>query len=316
MDQLQTMQAFVTVAELRGFAPAARKLGVSPSAMTRAVAALEERLGIRLLQRTTRSVALTDAGARYFERARRIVLEVDEAQSAAQAERIEPTGRFVVSAPLVFGRLHVAKLMCAYLAKYPGVTGELMLADRMVNLIDEGIDVAVRIGHLADASMVVRKVGETRRAVVASPAYLARHKAPKTPSELAKHDIVQCTALHPTSEWSLQTPQGQHDVPFAPRFLTNSVDVALGHVARGFGMTMLLAYQVEALVHSGELEVVLPKFELPALPIQLVYATKRHLSANVRSFVEQVTTTCSWNFTRLGSRAVRATRSVPRRRGA
>jgi DNA-binding transcriptional LysR family regulator len=302
MDHLQTMQAFVTVAELHGFAPAARKLGISPSAVTRSVAALEDRLGIRLLQRTTRSVALTDAGARYFERARRIVLDVDEAQRAAQAERLEPMGRFVVSAPLVFGRLHVAKVMCAYLAKHPGVTGELMLADRMVNLIDEGIDVAVRIGHLNDANMIVRKVGQTRRVIVASPAYLARRKRPKAPSELTGHDVVQCTAIQPTSEWSFAMTRGQVNLPFAPRFLTNSVDAALGHVLLGFGMTMVLAYQVEALVLAGKLAVVLPNIEVPPLPIQLVYATKRHLSANVRAFVEQVTTTCVWNFTQLGSR--------------
>jgi len=306
MDHLEAIQAFVTVAELRGFAAAARKLGASPSAVTRSVAALEDRLGIRLLQRTTRSVALTDAGARYLERARRIVLDVDEAEREAQADRIEPRGRFVVSAPLVFGRLHVSRVMSAYLTRYPGVTGELMLADRMVNLIDEGVDVAVRIGHLVDASLVVRKVGETRSVVVASPAYLARRGRPKAPGDLAKHDIVQCTGLHPTSEWTFEGPRGRVDVPFTPRLVTNSVDAALEHVGLGFGVTRLLAYQVEALVHARKLEVMLPTFEPSPLPIQLVYATRRHLSANVRSFVEQVTTTCAWTFPRPAPRRKRA----------
>ncbi|MBM4362164.1 MAG: LysR family transcriptional regulator [Deltaproteobacteria bacterium] len=313
MDRLQTIQAFVTVAELHGFAPAARKLGVSPSAVTRSVAALEARLGIRLLQRTTRSVALTDAGARYFERARRIVLDVDEAESAAQAERVEPMGRFVVSAPLVFGRLHVAKVMCAYLARHRGVTGELMLADRLVNLVDEGVDLAVRIGQLEDASMVVRRVGETRRVIVASPGYFAGRKRPRTPGDLEGHDVVQCTSTQPVPEWSFETPHGRVQVPFVPHFATNSVDAALGHVSLGFGMTMVLAYQVEALVDAGTLEVVLPEIEMPLLPIQLVYATRRHLSANVRAFVEQVTTTCAWSFADLGSGA---RQKAPRRSGS
>src|SRR5215467_10660690 len=148
MDRIDAMQAFVAVADLHGFAPAARKLRLSPSAITRLVAALEDRLGARLLQRTTRTVALTDAGARYLERARRILAELAEAEAAAQAERTVPAGRFAVTAPRVFGRLHVAPLLSAFLAKYPRVVGDLSLSDRLVNLVDEGIDAAVRIGAL------------------------------------------------------------------------------------------------------------------------------------------------------------------------
>ena len=168
MDRIDAMQAFVAVADLQGFAPAARKLGLSPSGLTRLIAALEERLGARLLQRTTRSVTLTDAGARYLERARRILADVEEAERAAEGERTRPGGRLVVSAPLGFGRLHVSPVVSAYLARYPEVAADLRLSDRMINLVEEGVDLAVRIGHLPDSTLVARHVGEMRRIVVAS----------------------------------------------------------------------------------------------------------------------------------------------------
>src|SRR5215475_15280350 len=172
MDRIDAMQAFVTVAELRGFAPAARKLKLSPSGVTRLIAALEERLGARLLQRTTRSVALTDAGARYLERIRRILADVEEAELAAEGERVRPSGRLVVSAPVGFGRLHVSPIVSAYLKRHRDVSAELRLEDRVVGLVEDGVDLAVRIGHLVDSSLVARQVGEMRRIVVASPAYL------------------------------------------------------------------------------------------------------------------------------------------------
>src|SRR5579883_3251865 len=181
MDRIEAMHTFVTVADMQGFAPAATKLGMSPPAVTRLIASLEERLGTRLLQRTTRKVALTDAGARYLERARRILADIEEAELAAESERTRPTGRLVVSAPVGFGRLHVSPVMSVYLKRYPEVTGELRLEDRMVNLVEDGVDVAVRIGQLPDSSLVARQVGEMRRIVVASPAYLKARGEPKTP---------------------------------------------------------------------------------------------------------------------------------------
>src|ERR1700692_3257101 len=163
MDRIDAMQAFVAVADLRGFAPAARKLGVSPSGVTRLVAALEDHLGARLLQRTTRQVALTGVGARYLERIRRILSDVEEAEGSAQDERRRPSGRLVVSAPIGFGRLHVSPVMSAYLKRYPEVSGELRLSDRVINLVEDGVDLAVRIGHLADSSLVARQLGGMRR---------------------------------------------------------------------------------------------------------------------------------------------------------
>jgi DNA-binding transcriptional LysR family regulator len=191
MDRLDAMQAFVAVADLQGFAPAARKLGLSPSGVTRLIAALEARLGARLLQRTTRSVTLTDVGTRYLERVRRILGDVEEAESSAEGERTRPSGRLVVSAPIGFGRLHVSPVMSKYLARHAEVSAELRLSDRMINLVEDGVDLAVRIGHLPDSTLVARHVGEMRRMVVASNAYLKRRGEPKTPQAIASHDTIQ-----------------------------------------------------------------------------------------------------------------------------
>src|SRR3954469_25994436 len=202
MDRIDAMQAFVLVADLKGFAPAARKLGLSASGVTRLIAALEDRVGARLLQRTTRSVTLTDVGSRYLERARRIVSDVEEAEISAQAERTQPSGRLVVSAPIGFGRIHVSPVMSAYLKRYPEVSGELRLSDRLVNLVEDGVDLAIRIGHLADSSLVARSVGDMRRIVVASREYLKRRGEPRTPADLVEHDTIQFGALSAGSDWN------------------------------------------------------------------------------------------------------------------
>lgn len=296
MDRLDAMSAFVAVAELRGFAAGARRLGLSPPAVTRLVAALEERLSIRLLQRTTRSVTLTDAGARYLESARRILAAVDEAEGTARAERRAPMGRFVVAAPNAFGRSHVAPLMCDFLARYPAVVGELTLADRMVNLVDEGVDLAVRIGHLDDSTFRTRVVGKTRRVVVGSPAYLAKRKRLRTPADLGAHAIIQFTSICPTAEWRFVRDGAEERVAMRPSFVTNSADAAVAYAERGGGLTMVLAYQVAEAVRAGRLEVVLARYEPEALPIQIVYGGARLVSANVRAFIDMTVATRSWRF--------------------
>jgi len=297
MDRLSAMEAFVAVAELQGFAPAARKLAVSGSAVTRLVAALEERLGVRLLQRTTRSVTLTDAGARYLERARRILAEIDEAESSAQAEQAQPTGRLTVSAPTVFGRMHVSPLMCEFLGAHPKVTGELLLADRMVNLVDEGVDLALRIGRLEDSSLVVRKAGETRRVLVASPEYLERRGVPSAPQDLRAHQVIQVLPLTPTLEWTFRGADDDVRVSVAPQYVTNSVDAALWHAEHGGGLTLALSYQVVESVRAGRLRIVLAEHEPPPLPIQWVYPTSRLLSAKLRAFIDLAASRSEWRFT-------------------
>lgn len=299
MDRLLAMNVFVAVADARGFAPAARRCGLSPSAVTRLVAGLEDHLGTRLLERTTRAVTLTDAGSRYLERTRRILNDVSEAEGAAQAERQAPVGRLVVTAPLVFGRLHVAPLMCRYMETFAAVRGELMLNDRNANLVDDGIDLAVRIGALEDSSLVSKTVGATRKVVCASPKYLKKHPKLKRPDDVAGHDVIQCTALTPLPEWRFIDDGEVRRVPLHPRYVTNSADAAIGHAERHGGLTQLLAYQVKDAVAADRLRVVLADFETPALPIHVVHPSTRLLSAKVRAFIDLLASTCDWHFTEI-----------------
>jgi DNA-binding transcriptional LysR family regulator len=296
MDRIDAMQAFVTVADLRGFAPAARKLGLSPSGVTRLVAGLEERLGARLLQRTTRSVTLTDVGTRYLERARRILADIEEAEGSAEGERTRPSGRLVVSAPVGFGRLHVSPVMSAYLTRYPQVAGELRLADRLVNLVEDGVDLAVRIGHLADSSLVARHVGEMRRIVVASPGYLGQRGEPDTPQAIAAHATIQFGAATAPSDWRFVEHGREVRVTCTPRLITNSADTAIQYAEQDGGLTRVLAYQAADAIKAGRLQIVLAQFEQPALPIHLVYPTSRLLSAKVRAFIDLVIETSDWHF--------------------
>jgi DNA-binding transcriptional LysR family regulator len=296
MDRIDAMQAFVTVADLKGFAPAARKLGLSPSGVTRLIAALEDRLGARLLQRTTRQVTLTDAGARYLERARRILSDVEEAESAAEGERTRPGGRLVVSAPNGFGRLHVSPVMSAYLKRYPEVSADLRLSDRMINLVEEGVDLAVRIGHLPDSTLVARHVGEMRRIVVASKEYLKRRGEPKTPEAIADHDTIHFGAMTAEPEWRFVADGREIRVSSSPRFASNSADAAIQYAEAGGGLTRVLAYQAADSLKSGRLRIVLAPFTPPALPIHIVYPTSRLLSAKVRTFIDLVTETTHWDF--------------------
>jgi DNA-binding transcriptional LysR family regulator len=296
MDRIDAMQAFVTVADLKGFAPAARTLGLSPSGVTRLIAALEERLGARLLQRTTRSVTLTDVGSRYLERVRRILADIEEAEDSAEGERMRPGGRLVVSAPVGFGRLHVSSVMSAYLKRYSEVTGELRLSDRMINLVEEGVDLAVRIGHLADSSLVARHVGEMRRIVVASNAYLNQYGEPKTPEAIHSHQTIQFGAMAVPPDWHFVRDGHEVRVTVVPRFVTNSADAAIQYAEQGGGLTRVLAYQAANAIKDGRLRIVLAKFEPPALPIHIVYPTSRLLSAKVRTFIDLVIETSDWHF--------------------
>src|SRR3954471_6895888 len=298
MDRIDAMAAFVAVADLEGFAPAARKLGLSPSNVTRLIAALEDRLGARLLQRTTRSVTLTDVGARYLERARRILGDIEEAEISAQAERTQPRGRLVVSAPIGFGRLHVSPVMSAYLQRYPDVGGELRLSDRIINLVEDGVDLAIRIGHLADSSLVARHVGEMRRIVVSSDDYLKRYGEPNTPAAVASHETIQFGATTVEPEWRFVEDGREVRVACAPRFATNSADAAIQYAEQGGGLTRVLAYQAAESIKTGRLRPVLVDFEPPPLPIHIVYPTSRLLSAKVRTFIDLATDVSDWHFGR------------------
>ncbi|UPY36474.1 LysR family transcriptional regulator [Sediminicoccus sp. KRV36] len=296
MDRFAAISAFIAVVDRQGFAPAARHLGLVPSAVTRHVAALEAHLGVRLLARTTRSVTLTEAGAGYLERARRIMAELAEAEEFAQSERLTPVGRLVVSAPAVFGRLHVAPLMAEFLNRHAGVQGQLQLSDRWINLVEEGMDCAIRIGHLPDSGLVARRLGETRRVVVAAPGYLARHGTPRDPGEVSAHRIIRFSAFEGAEEWRLFRAGMEQRVPIAPRLVTNSADAALCAAEREGGLTMVLAYQAREAVAAGRLVRILRDFEPPPMPIQIAWPAARLIPAKLRAFIETAVECCDWRF--------------------
>lgn len=287
MDRLRLMEVFVAVSEAGSLAAAAARLRMSPPAVTRAVAALEDRLGTRLLHRTTRRLALTEAGARYLDGARRLLAEFEAAERAAVGEAATPTGHLTVAASVTFGRMHVAPVLADFLQAEPRVTAALLMADRMVNLVEEGIDVAVRIGALPDSSLVARRVGETRRILVASPGYLARRGAPARPEDLRRHEVIAFTGLMPGREWRHIGEDGRAaTIALAPRLEVNDAAAALAAAERGDGITLALCYMAAAMVAEGRLAVVLDRFTPPAVPIQLVYPQARLLAPKIRAFID------------------------------
>ena len=286
MDRFHLMSVFVAVAEEEGFAAAARRLRMSPPAVTRAVAMLEERLGVRLLTRTTRLVRTTDAGARYLEDARRILLDADEADEAAAGINATPRGHLAVTAPVLFGKTFVMPIITAYQTNFTETTVSALFVDRVVNLLDEGLDVGIRIGALPDSSLRAIRVGRVRRIVCASPVYLKKHGTPKTPADLARHPIIAATSITAGSEWTFAREKGKTIVRLNPRILVNTNDGALEAARNGFGLTRLLSYQVAGELAAGTLKAVLTDFDDTSLPIHVIHREGRHGSAKVRSFVD------------------------------
>ena len=286
MDRFHEMQVFLAVAEEQGFAAAARRLNTSPPSVTRAIAAMEQRLGTQLLARTTRSLHLTEAGQRYLEDCRRILAELDEAEEAAAGSYASPWGHLTVTAPVLFGELYVAPLLGEYLDRFPQVTINALLVDRVVNMADEGVDVAVRIGHLHEPGQQALKVGEVRRVVCAAPGYLERHGRPEHPGQLREATIATSSASQVVSEWQFVDDGRSLTVPITPRLVVSANNAAI-HLARlGWGMTRVLSYQVAAAVAAGELEIVLDAFEPPPLPIQVVFHNRGRVPARVNTFVD------------------------------
>ena len=286
MDRFHLLGVFIAVAEEASFAAAARRLQQSPPAVTRAVSALEEMLGVRLLTRTTRIVRVTEAGARYLEDARRILNDLEEADRAAAGNNATPRGLLAVTAPVLFGKLYIMPLIVEYQTTYAQTTISALLVDRVVNLVEEGLDVGIRIGVLPDSTLRAIRVGQVRRVVCAAPAYLEQHGIPQVPDDLREHCIVAATGLSPTPEWSFQQNGAKRTVKVAPRILVNTNDGALEAARAGFGLTRLLSYQVAPQLASGELKRVLGAFEEAALPVHVLHREGRHGSAKVRSFVD------------------------------
>ncbi len=289
MDRLDALRAFVVSADRGSLSAAARALGRSPASVTRAIASIEERLGATILQRTTRSLKLTEAGERYIAVARRVLSELDEAEKNAGAATAEPQGVLTVTAPLSFGSIHIRPIVGAYLAAHPGVRVRLLLLDRLVNIVDEGIDVAVRIAHLPDSSLVATAVGSVRRVLVASPRYVDRHGRPKRPADLNGHRCIAFTALTPSDSWTFgpgRRGRRARHVHVAPIMSVNVADAAIHAALDGLGVTCALSYQVAEHLESGALVRLLSAFEPPPLPVQLVYPASSARTAKVRAFVE------------------------------
>jgi DNA-binding transcriptional LysR family regulator len=288
MDRLHLMTVFVAVAEEESFAGGARRLGMSPPAVTRAIAALEERLGVRLLNRTTRFVRTTEAGQRYLDGARRIIGEVDEADEAAAGINAEPRGHLAITAPVLFGKLFVLPVIVEFLQRYPAVDVSALFLDRVVNLLEEGLDVGVRIGELPDSSMKALRVGSVRRVMCASPGYLEKHGTPHSPAALSGHTIIAATGISPTSDWRFGQGFESSAVRVKPRLTVSGIDAAIEAVLLGFGITRLLSYQVASQLASGRLRIILSEYEPVPMPIHLLHREGRYASAKVRSFVDLI----------------------------
>jgi DNA-binding transcriptional LysR family regulator len=284
MDRLEGLRVFVAVAEQAGFAAAARQLGLSPPAVTRAVAALEARLGARLLHRTTRIVRPTEAGQRFLADARRILTELEEAEASAAGAQREPRGPLSVTAPVLFGRLHMAPLVFAFRRAFPDVTVRLLLLDRIVDLIEEGQDVGLRIARLPDSGLSQIRVGSLRHLVVASPAYLARRGRPASPEQIAGHDTIVFAREGLTREWLF----GADRRPVRPQagLAVNTAEVAIAAAVEGLGLTSVLSYQAAAELAAGRLEVVLAEHQPPEIPVHLVHPEGRRASARLRAFLD------------------------------
>lgn len=283
MDRWQAMRIFVKVAETASFAEAARQLNLSAPAVTRAIAALEETIGARLFVRTTRSVKLTEGGGRYLEDCRRILSDIVEAEAAAGGSYATPTGTLSVTASLLFGQMHVLPILMDYLDAYPSMAVRTLFIDRPVNIIDEGIDVAVRIGHLPDSGFTAIRVGRVRRVVCGAPAYFARHGTPASPADLRDHRIAASTSAWASTDWRFG---GDQRVTVRPALQCNTNEAVISAALAGWGLTRVLHYQVGPALDSGRLRIVLAEHEEDPLPIHVLHPEGRHAPAKVRAFVD------------------------------
>ncbi|WP_295895049.1 LysR family transcriptional regulator [uncultured Vibrio sp.] len=286
MDQLHLMRIYIAVAEEEGFSAASRRLAMSPPAVTRAIAALEDTLGVKLLNRTTRYVRTTDAGLRYLEDAKRIVQDVETANEAAQGINAEPKGQLNVTAPVLFGQRHVLPGVVEYLKRYPQTEVNAVFVDRTVNLLEEGFDVGIRIGALSDSSMRARKVGEVELILVASPTYLAESGMPLSPSDLNQHTIVNSGSNSFSHDWYFLQGNKKSLHRIKPRLNVTTNQAAINAVKLGLGITRVVSYQVEEELKNGTLELVLPQYQLPPLPVHVIHREGQFSSAKIRTFID------------------------------
>lgn len=286
MDRLLEMEVFVAVNELGSFNKAAERMRMSPPAVTRAVSSLEERLGVTLLTRTTRRLHLTDAGARYLESAQRLLAEIDGAEKDASGETGVPQGHLTISASVTFGRFVITPMVRRFLQTQPKITATVLSLDRVVNLVDEGVDVSVRIGDLAPSSLIARRVGTVRRIFVANPDYLARRGIPVHPQELKLHSMIGFSNIQASQEWHYKSKAGKGHVTLAPRLMVNDAMAAVEAAVAGEGITMMMSYVVVDLIKSGKLVPVLLDFVPEEVPVHLVFPQSRLIAPKLRAFLD------------------------------
>jgi DNA-binding transcriptional LysR family regulator len=306
MDRFQELKVFVAVAETGGFAKAAGRLGSSPPAVTRTIAGLEQRLGAEFFARTTRRVHLTEAGKLFLERARGLLSDLESAESEVTGEARVPAGQLTVTAPVTLGRSILPPVVMGFLNAHSRVTAKVLLLDRVVNLIEEGIDVAVRIGELPDSTLIARQVGEVRRILVASPGYLSKRGTPKAAAELKLHSIIAFTGLMPNKEWTYYGEKGVSRVTLQPCFEINDATAAIAAAEAGSGIANALSYMVAKSVREGRLVPVLLNLCPPPVPVQLVYPESRLVAPKVRAFVDHVVPRLRAALQEVGARAAKA----------
>ncbi|RAU23906.1 LysR family transcriptional regulator [Paramagnetospirillum kuznetsovii] len=280
------MSILVAVVDGGSFSAAARQLGVPLATVSRKVGELEAHLGARLLHRSTRKLALTEAGQSYLAACRRILEQVGEAERAAAGEYATPKGDLVITAPIVFGRLHVLPVVVAFLRLHPDIDARLVLSDRWVHLLDDHVDVAIRIGDLPDSSLIAMGLGTVRQMVCASPAYLAERGVPATPSELGGHDCISFQALAVGKSWTFGAGRSEIAVPVHFRLTVNTAEAAIDAARAGVGLTRVLSYQAAKSVREGELQVVLANFEPPPWPVNLIHGAQGPLPLKLRAFLD------------------------------
>ena len=288
MDRIDAMRVFVSALDTGSLAGAGRRLGRSPAAVSRAIAFLENHVGVQLLHRTTRSIRLSEAGERYAAACRRVLTDLEEADMLAAGERAAPRGLLTLTAPLISGEDVLRPILDAFLDAYPAVSARLLLLDRPVSLVDEGIDAALRIAHLPDSTLVAVRIGEVRRVVAAAPSYLAQHPRIDEPADLAQHRVVSMTHFGIES-WSFPPAPGSttaRTVQFAPRLIVNSVRAAVASAAEGHGVTRLFSYHVAEEVQAGRLKIVLADAEHAPLPVHIITPEGRLSVPKVRAFVD------------------------------
>ena len=288
MDRIDAMRAFVAAVDRGSLAAAARKLGYSAATVTRGIALLEGRLGMRLLHRNTRALHLTEIGETYLATCRQVLAALDGAERGAAAGREQLSGLLTITAPLRFGQLHVRPILDAFLDANPAVQARLLLLDRVANLVEEGIDVAVRVGQLPDSRLLAARLGEIRRVLCASPGYIRRCGAPQVPAKLRDHACIMERDGAETELWRFASKSGRSLLSIAvrPRLRVNSAEVAVESAAAGHGIARVMSYQAAAAVSAGKLVVLLPKFEPPAIPVSLVVPSARSRTPKQRAFFD------------------------------